>query len=164
MTDVGDGDMLFGHVRTVESLHGKSTGSTAMRCGSLVDLGWLEAWWPSPGAVAAWCGAQAHDQEYDVAKLTLASSMGNGRDKDGRHDARGRREAASGQSADMVGVRSTMAWRRACMRWSDTWPWIAVGHSHVGPTISIFLKTGTNFEIQNEGLPDVQNSSNFAWL
>jgi hypothetical protein len=59
--DVGDGKVLLGHAGVVESLCGRSISSTATRWGSLAGLGWLEAWWSSPGVAAAWCGAEAHD-------------------------------------------------------------------------------------------------------
>jgi hypothetical protein len=61
MAEVGDGEVLLGRAGTVESLCGRSTGSTAMRWGSLAGPGWLEARWLLPGAAPVWCGAEAHD-------------------------------------------------------------------------------------------------------
>jgi hypothetical protein len=56
--------VLLGHAGAVESLRGRSTGTTAMRWGSLAGLGWLEARWSSPGAAAAWCGVEARDAKW----------------------------------------------------------------------------------------------------
>jgi hypothetical protein len=54
--DVGDDEVLLGRVEAVESLRGRNT-----RWDSLAGLGWLEVRWSSPGATAAWCGAEVHD-------------------------------------------------------------------------------------------------------
>jgi hypothetical protein len=61
VADSEDGDVLLGCTRVVESLHGRSTGSTTTRWGSLAGLGWLEARWSSSGATVVWCGAEARD-------------------------------------------------------------------------------------------------------
>jgi hypothetical protein len=61
VADVGDDEVLLGRVRAVESLRGRNTDLTATRWDSLAGLGWLEVRWSSPGATAAWCGAEVHD-------------------------------------------------------------------------------------------------------
>jgi hypothetical protein len=45
------------------------------------------------------------EREHEVAKWSLASSTGRGRDKDGWRGARGRREAGGGRPADSVSMR-----------------------------------------------------------
>jgi hypothetical protein len=67
-----------------------------------------------------------------------------------------------GQLTVVALVRGMVEAARPC---GGTQPWAIVGHWQAGPfnlNFSVKLKISTNFEIHNEGLPDVQKYSNIA--
>jgi hypothetical protein len=126
------------------------------------DTRWTrEQWWQSDGegAAARWRGGESERRLGLDDGLTEESEGSGWRTWPWRPVGSAVRELVGGD-------RATTAWPRGCMcAGRDTRPWAIVGLWQAGPfnlNFSLNFKISTNFEIHNEGLPDVQKYSYFS--